>query len=445
MIPAYALVAIVVMRMVWGILRMTESQNEPPSRGRRIVTIIGVVLGLLALVVAAAFPFMLPLFSLPEPTGAFAVGTQYFYWADEERPDEFTTDPGDFREVSVQVWYPADLSGDEKLIPYMNQEAARAMARSWEAPEFMLDHLALVSTHAYLGPDVAQTGTPLPVITYSTSGLMSSHMALFEELASQGYVVLCIGHPYWNPYVYGSGGEVLPFDGQIKYYQEWWDEDEAVDEARSEIVFAKNTPAQERAHRRHNDVRPLAVRDLRVWAENVGFVLDKLEIMNQGSGFMAKALDLERVGIMGFSKGGATAGQFCLIDERCQAGINLTGMMYGDIVEANLDNPFIFMSEEGPSCPDCYVNDLFYKRAESDAYQMKIMGARHTNFGDPCLWGELLMSSEDNPEIECQRMIDIQNVYTLTFFDKYLKGIASPLLDGPSPDYPEVVFKSHHP
>lgn len=37
------------------------------------------------------------------------------------------------------------------------------------------------------------------------------------------------------------------------------------------------------------------------------------------------------------------------------------------------------------------------------------------------------------------------NVYSLAFFDKHLKGLATPLLDGPSPDYPEVVFMSRHP
>jgi hypothetical protein len=39
-------------------------------------------------------------------------------------------------------------------------------------------------------------------------------------------------------------------------------------------------------------------------------------------------------------------------------------------------------------------------------------------------------------------MAEIQNVYVLTFFDKHLRGMAAPLLDGPSPDYPEVVFRS---
>lgn len=32
--------------------------------------------------------------------------------------------------------------------------------------------------------------------------------------------------------------------------------------------------------------------------------------------------------------------------------------------------------------------------------------------------------------------------YSVAFFDKYLKGQPSPLLDGPSKQYPEVVFES---
>jgi hypothetical protein len=276
--------------------------------------------------------------------------------------------------------------------------------------------------------------------------LMSSHMALFEELTSHGYVVLCIGHPYWNPFVYGADGEVLPFDGQNEYYKAWWAEETAtVKEAKAQITVAKTTEAQERAQRRHNELKPVAISDLRIWAEDIGFVLDELEKLNSGSGFLAGTLDLERIGIMGFSKGGAAAGQFCVTDVRCKAGINLTGFMYGDIVDINLVQPFMFVNEEELWCEDCYVNDLFYKRAESDAYQMKIRGARHASFGDPCLWGGLLSSFGEAATIDGERMTRIQNVYTLAFFDKHLKGLAAPLLDGPSPDYPEVVFTSRHP
>jgi len=40
--------------------------------------------------------------------------------------------------------------------------------------------------------------------------------------------------------------------------------------------------------------------------------------------------------------------------------------------------------------------------------------------------------------IDPERTGRIVSRYTLAFFDKYLKGIDQPLLDGPSPDIPEV-------
>jgi hypothetical protein len=148
---------------------------------------------------------------------------------------------------------------------------------------------------------------------------------------------------------------------------------------------------------------------------------------------------------MGFSKGGAATGQFCVTDERCRAGINLTGFMYGDIVDSDLTQPFLFISQEETWCPDCFVNDLFYTRARGSAYQMKVRGSRHASFGDPCLWGGALESFGEGATIDGKRMAEIQNVYTLAFFDRHLKGLATPVLGGPSPDYPEVVFKSRHP
>jgi predicted dienelactone hydrolase len=446
MVPAYALTVLTFLATVGGILRRADPQGKPSSRGRRALTIIGTVFGLLALIVAAALPALLPVFRLPEPTGPYAVGTRYFYWIDKDRPDTYTSDPEDYREVSVQVWYPADLTGKEKPIRYMQKEAGRVFNEFQNSPSFLADHFTLIRTHAYLNAGVAQTETPFPVVTYSPSGLMSPHMALFEELASHGYVVLCIGHPYWNPFVYGADGEVLRFDGENETYKAWWaEETAAVKEAKAQITVAKTTEAQERAQRRHNELKPIAIRDLRMWAGDIGFVLDELAKLDAGSGFLAGTLDLERVGIMGLSKGGAAAGQFCVTDARCKAGINLTGFMYGDIVDMNLVQPFMFVNEEELWCKDCYVNELFYKRAESSAYQIKIRGARHNSFGDACLWGRLPHNLGAGATIGGKRMTKIQNVYTLAFFDKHLKGLAAPLLDGPSPDYPEVVFASRHP
>jgi hypothetical protein len=39
-------------------------------------------------------------------------------------------------------------------------------------------------------------------------------------------------------------------------------------------------------------------------------------------------------------------------------------------------------------------------------------------------------------------MLDILNSYVLAFFNEHLMGITSPLLDGPSLEYTEVLFYS---
>ena len=451
MIPAYVLSAILVLGMVLRERGPVQLQNSTPSRMRRILGILGAIagfiVGLTTLALAAFLSAALPVFTLPEPTGPYAVGTQYYLWTDTGRSDEHTPAPDDFRQVSVQIWYPAEPSAYGKPVPYMRRDAARAFSDSSEnIPPFLFEHLTLVRTHAYLDADAAQADTPFPVITYSASGLMSSNMVLFEELASHGYVVVCIGHPYWNPFVYGPTGEAIPFDGKDEQYQAWWVEANSsiVLEVREQVTVATDTATQERAFVRLNNLMPLAVPDIRAWSEDIGFVLNQLDTVNKSAGILAGVLDLQRVGVMGFSKGGAAAGQFCATDTRCKAGINLTGFMYGDIVDIDLQAPFFFFNEEELWCPDCYPNNIFFKRAESDAYQIKIRGARHGNFGDFILFGWLIQSTNGELAINAQRMILIQNVYSLAFFDKHLKGMTSTLLDGPSADFPEVVFMLNH-
>jgi hypothetical protein len=90
---------------------------------------------------------------------------------------------------------------------------------------------------------------------------------------------------------------------------------------------------------------------------------------------------------------------------------------------------------------------------ENTAYRATVRGAKHFNFAaDLGLYSPLLKFIKafgpiDKPfgSIDGYRMIKIINDYTLAFFDKHLKGEMSPLLDGPSPDYPDVEFQSHIP
>ena len=64
------------------------------------------------------------------------------------------------------------------------------------------------------------------------------------------------------------------------------------------------------------------------------------------------------------------------------------------------------------------------------------------NFQDSAIISPLLRWMGALGPIEGQRMMEILNAYTLAFFDRHLQGEDGLLLDGPSPDFPEVTIAS---
>lgn len=164
--------------------------------------------------------------------------------------------------------------------------------------------------------------------------------------------------------------------------------------------------------------------------------------MNSPGGFFDTQIDLSRTGVMGFSLGGATAGQFCVTDSRCRAGINIDGFMFGDVLSHNLEVPFMFIHSDNPELKPGLAGALFYERAENSAYMVQITGATHGDLGAPSPNGqpiilEMQMNLSQFPD--GAYLARIMNDYILAFFDKHLRSEPTPLLDGPPP-YPEVLF-----
>jgi predicted dienelactone hydrolase len=447
MVPAWFVSGTVLLAAGW-----TLTHGAPGSmRSRRhwVGKAAGVLLGGMALAVTAAALALFPVFELPAPTGPHAIGTRYFHLTDSSRPDTYTSTPGDSRQISLQAWYPVDPPARGEPIPFMSGEATAIMAEHWSIrPAFLTSHYRRVRTHAHLGVEPSLEGAPHPVVLFSPSIFMTHNAALFEELASHGYVVLCVGHPYWNAFTFDADGEILPLDSDNDHFEEMWREERSsvVNETKEAMTVATSVDEKQRLHRRLNELMPTEVSDLLLWSEDLAFVLEELASGRQGLGLFEGRLDLERVGVMGFSKGGASTGQFCVADERCRAGVNLGGFMFGDAVESPLRKPFLFIDHVEPWCEDCLpIHEHLYQRAESSAYAVQVHGARHMNFTDWSLAGGFMKLIGVVGPIDGRRFVELENRYVLAFFDRHLKGEASPFLDGPPDDYPEVVFKARHP
>jgi predicted dienelactone hydrolase len=362
---------------------------------------------------------------------------------DDSRIDEFSEEPGVSRKISARVWYPAMAGEKKQRLPYMQQVEARYMSQFVIGPAFLLSHFNLVKTHSF--PDASPLEGKFPIVFYSPSGDMVQNTVIFQELASHGYVVFSVGHPYWNAFYYGHNGQTVAFNKNNGYYQAMWEEEtsDTVNRVKELLTSTQDLNIKRVWQKKLNQVMPLEVRDIKLWSEDLSFLLDRVDSADPAFGSLLSQLDTDHVGVIGFSKGGAASGQFAVTDARCRAGINLSGFMFGDVVDAGLEIPFMFLENTEEWCIDCNpICEVIYEDANSDAFMVQIEGAKHGNFSDWSLVGGFLKLNGITGPINGKRCLEIQNDYVRSFFNLYLKGMDAPLLEGVSSGYPEVKFES---
>jgi len=318
-------------------------------------------------------------------------------------------------------------------------------------PSFLFNHLALVRTHAHSKGSPAATPARLPVLIFShgyNQGFAGQNTVQMEELASHGYAVFSIAHPYESIAVAYPDGRVV-----------------AVSKTRMDSVgramgasaralrsFAASTDQPERTRLFREAIsEPLLLHEsLRVWTQDTRFVLDELTRLTTGDSRGAPAgvifagkLDLSRVGVFGMSFGGTTAGQVCVVEPRCSAGANLDGTQYGDPIDVPLRVPFMFMTSVISG-----LNDPVYERAMGPAYSVNVDGSTHFNYTDLSLLSPVFKRMGFLGPIDGARMERIMNEYLVAFFDTHLKGERGPrstLLDSSSSIFPEVRLSARLP
>ena len=120
-------------------------------------------------------------------------------WTDPSRPETLTATTSDFREVVAQAWYPTDVTIG-RATKYLGAGSDTAVTPGLP-PGFFRRYDEHTSTHAFDGVPVSGARHRWPVLLFSP-GLgvaRQSYTALCTELASRGYVVVAISHPYESP------------------------------------------------------------------------------------------------------------------------------------------------------------------------------------------------------------------------------------------------------
>jgi len=418
MIPAYLLV---VSGCLGGGKARGQASEDPGRRTTRSMarSFLGVAAWIGALILwigALILGVGNPVFHYPRPTGPYAVGTTRLYFSDASRQDLLAPNPHAARELLVVAWYPADVAPGSQTEGFWPNASVSApvLARIIHLPPFnFLGHLRLVRSHSYANAPAAPGRRPVLVFSHGYASTPWQNTVQMEELASHGFIVFSIGHTH------ESAAIAFP-DGHTALMNP-----ERMGTVTGDRPVLKGSLTE----------------SLGVWVADTRYVVGELAAMDgeAGSRFNGR-LDLSRLGIFGMSFGGATAGEFCAHDQRCRAGMNMDGFQHGTLREHPLTVPFLYLAAgEGP-----HENDAIYAASQSDCYTVQVRHAAHANFSDMNLVAPILRYAGVLGSIDSQEMESILNAYTLAFFQQYLQGRQSPLLDGSSPTtrYPDVAFRA---
>ncbi|MFN0153130.1 MAG: Cpe/LpqF family protein [Gaiella sp.] len=319
-----------------------------------------------------------PAVALPAPSGREVVGTDVVQLVDRARGG---------RRLMLTRWYPA--------VPSARNRPAAAYA----SPRLTaVLGIPRVRVHAHSGAR-ALPGR-LPVVLFSPGGDTPRvlYQALAEDLASHGYLVIAVDHTGEAPVEFPGGRIGLPT---------WW----------------TNPPKAATLEASLGKSQATRVLDLQL-------ILRSLSMPSNGP-----RPDLRRIASMGHSLGGSTSAALMRVEPRILAGIDLDGSIFGTAAKRGVPRAFLVVL--GGRGLDPSTRSLL-EHSTGPRIGLNIAGLQHMSFSDlPVLApsslnvGKWRASAQD---------IVIQRVYVRAFLDRYVLGLPSPLLDGPSPRYPRVTF-----
>lgn len=397
---------------------------------------LGVALGAVLLATSAAASLGLPIFELPPPNGRYFVGSTSLSLVDQTRSNAFFGAPAEARELYVQIWYPGEIAQPPPRRRTFWEELHRG-----KLDRFTLfsSYLRGIETHSYEDLPLSPVATSHPMIVFSHAlgSFAEQNTVLMEHLASHGYIVLGVGHPYVSMRVVRGADEAVYVDlDKLNELDAQLDIVDAELERRvaSAASDVERTDLQLQRYERATGFNEL----MAVWVDDLRFVLDSVTAGNAADPRLqsfASAIDTDRIGLIGMSFGGAAVTELCKSDARCRAGMNMDGgSTFGRGQREPLKVPFLALVQERSDSLDYLL-----AASRSDFYLAKVKGATHLDFTDDTVALPILKWLNITGDVDGKRMLEITNVVALQFFDAYLRDTPKPRFT----ELPELVVRTN--
>jgi len=271
-----------------------------------------------------------PRLAVPPPTGPDHVGTIAVP----------VFDPSRHRELMIQLWYPTRATRGRPA-PYFTPAVARLVAAADHIPARVTTTIA---THAFEAAKPAPGRHPVVLYDPGSGEMRNDATALAEELASRGFVTVGIDHTGESQFVQFPDGRIV------------------------RGTFHDTGPASN-------------TREVRVRVADVAAVLRALPAISR-HGLLARALNLRRIGMFGFSLGGATAAAAMRQLPAIQAGLDIDGSLYGRAANTPLARPFLFLANGRHSTQDDPSWQSGWRALHGFRREIRLRRSGHLSFTD---------------------------------------------------------------
>ncbi|MEH7336475.1 alpha/beta fold hydrolase [Neobacillus drentensis] len=344
--------------------------NSPKYKTSKIVWKSMIMILAFSFALAPAIVF--PQHKSPKVTGNYDVATAAYTYIDKNRIEEFT-DKRKNRFVDVEFWYPK--TGD---------------------------------------------GTyPLLVFSHGGTGIKSSNTSTYAELASHGYVVVSIDHPYHSFYTRSDDGTVATINSDYN----------------REINNMNNGVYS------NEELYGLIQKWMKLRTDDMNFVIDTiLEKAKSDNNPIYQHIDTEKMGVFGHSMGGAASVWLGRERDDIDAVVNIDAPFFSELAYKKERDDFAASSKAYKTPLFNIYSDDVWRQLESnslyaankldnkhfkEAYTTHFQGAKHLSLTDLPLFSPILANYLQGGKagIDPYYCIETENKLILDFFDNELKGI----------------------
>lgn len=393
----YLIMSIQVVWAIYILIKYKRKNNFEEIHNFRISkTVMRFVHRTLIILIAFIPLLIFPSYQPIEPTGSYEVATARCTVIDESREETYAK-AGAKRNVTMDFWYPDVEVGEE------NQQF------------------------------------PLVVFSHGAFGIGNSNRSTYEELASHGYVVCSLEHPYHSFVSKQTNGKSV--------YVNFAFLKEAVNASNGEYSEEENYEITQKWLKIRTGDMNLALNTILEGVNQINAKTMKGEQYKEASSSDSKSrteqmqnvyslIDKNKIGVFGHSLGGATAATIGRERKDIDAVIVIDGTMFGEIIgvvegkEQLNQTPYpvpilnIYNEShytEALTVKDTYANMVATDYAKDARYTV-IKDSEHMNFTDLPLFSPFLAKQLGTGKIDVKHCIKKMNEIVLTYFDYYLKG-----------------------